>query len=242
MRFSFKSVISCLLEILYPRRCPICDEIVMPKGQLICSKCFLELSYVKQPACKKCGKEVFNDSIEYCLDCSRHKRRFEYGIALLNYEEKAKRSMTKIKYKNKRQYMDFYIEAICQRYEKQIHYMKADALVPVPIHPSRRRRRGFNQAEILADGIGKRLEIPVCKELLVRNKKTAPQKALNPSERLHNLEQAFSARHLPGGIKSVIIVDDIYTTGSTIEACTRVLKAAGIQKVYFVTVCIGKEQ
>lgn len=231
-----------LLDALYPRRCPVCDEIVMPKGQLICRNCFGELSYVSGPTCKRCGKEVADSAMEYCLDCTRHKRTFEYGIALLNYDEKARHSMTRIKYKNKRQYLDFYIEAICRRHEKGIRLMKADALVPVPIHPSRRRKRGFNQAELLAEGIGKKLGIPVCRNLLIRTKKTMPQKKLNPMERLQNLEQAFGIGNVSPGLERVILVDDIYTTGSTAEACARVLRAAGIKKVYLVTICIGKEE
>lgn len=236
MRLKF---LAACLDALYPRRCPVCDEIVMPKGRLICENCFKKLSYVRQPTCKRCGKEILSDTIEYCLDCTRHKRSFEYGIALLNYEEKAKHAMVQIKYKNKRQYLDFFIEAICRRYETQLRHMKADALIPVPIHPSRRRERGFNQAELLAEGIGKRLGIPVCSGMLIRNKKTAPQKQLNPMERLHNLEQAFGAGEWVDGVESVILVDDIYTTGSTVEACTRVLKRMGVKRVYFVTVCIG---
>ncbi|MEG0565580.1 MAG: phosphoribosyltransferase family protein, partial [Hungatella sp.] len=114
-----------------------------------------------------------------------------------------------------------------------------DALVPVPIHASRRRRRGFNQAELLAYGIGGKLGIAVYPEMLIRDKKTMPQKKLNPQERLLNLEQAFAAGVADPAVESVILVDDIYTTGSTIEACTRTLRKMGIKKVYFLTICIG---
>src|SRR5699024_4109163 len=117
--------------------------------------------------------------------------------------------------------------AVCLRYEKLIRRMDAQVLVPVPVHPARKRERGFNQAELLANRIGSRLEIPVCPDMLVRNKKTMPQKGLDPSGRLKNLEEAFSAGKLFDGVEGVILVDDIYTTGSTIEACTRALKKAG---------------
>lgn len=234
-------MLTIVLDALYPRRCPVCDQIVMPKGALICRDCFPKLSYVKDPACKKCGKQVLNDQIEYCYDCTRHKRSFDYGIALLNYEERARHSMAAIKYKNKRQYLDFYGEAICQRFGARIRQMNASALIPVPIHATRKRQRGFNQAGLLAHGIGRRLGIPVYEHALIRSKKTAPQKQLNSQERLHNLEQAFAAGAIPDGVLDVILVDDIYTTGSTLEACTRVLKAAGIRRVYTITICIGQE-
>lgn len=230
------------IDLLFPRRCPVCDGIVMPKGRLICPECVKKLSFVKDPVCKRCGKEVISADIEYCFDCVRHKRTFEYGRALVNYDEIARSSMAKIKYKNKREYLDFYGEAICARYEKQIRRMEADVLVPVPVHPSRRRERGFNQAELLARRIGERLEIPVCPQMLVRNKKTVPQKGLDPAGRLKNLEEAFLAGEPLKGVEGVILVDDIYTTGSTIEACTRALKKAGVKNVYFLTICIGRGQ
>ncbi len=234
--------LSFFIDLLFPRRCPVCDGIVMPKGRLICRECLLQLSSVKGPVCKKCGKEVMTAEIEYCFDCEKHKRTFEYGLALFNYEETARKSMAKIKYKNKREYLDFYGEAVAARYETLIRRMDAQALVPVPVHPARRKERGFNQAELLARRIGECLSIPVLPELLLRNKNTMPQKGLDPTGRLKNLEEAFKAGKEMGGVKGVILVDDIYTTGSTIEACTRVLKKAGIKRVYFLTIFIGRGQ
>jgi ComF family protein len=233
---------SYFVDLLFPRRCPVCDEIVMPKGGLICPECVKKLSFVKNPVCKRCGKEVISTDMEYCFDCVRHKRTFEYGRALLNYDETAGSSMAKIKYKNKREYLDFYGEAIYARYGKLIRRMEADVLVPVPVHPSRKKERGFNQAEILARRIGEHLGLAVCPSMLVRNKKTMPQKGLDPAGRLKNLEEAFSSGNMIEGVKGVILVDDIYTTGSTIEACTRALKKAGIKRVYFLAICIGRGQ
>ena len=122
------------------------------------------------------------------------------------------------------------------RYGDMIRRMDVDAIVPVPIHRSRRRKRGFNQAEILAEILGKKLGIPVEPELLKRNRKTVPQKELSPSERLKNLTGAFLAESLPDDKKRILLVDDIYTTGSTLEACARVLKNAGAEVVYFVVI------
>ena len=146
--------------------------------------------------------------------------------------------MAQIKYKNKREYLDFYGTALTARYGRTIRRMQADVLVPVPVHATRKKTRGFNQAEILARVIGKKLEIPVMPEMLVRNKKTLPQKDLSAAERLKNLSGAFAAGEIPEGIRSVILVDDIYTTGSTIEACARALRASGISRVYFVVICM----
>lgn len=231
-----------LTDALFPRRCPVCGGIVYPKGRLICPSCLNELSFVKSPYCQKCGKEVIDEAMEYCYDCTRHKRSFEYGTALLNYNEAASRSMAAIKYKNKREYLDFYSQETLERLGKRLLRMEADALVPVPVHPARLRQRGFNQAELLAEKLSDGLGIPVCPALLKRARKTEPQKSLDPAGRLKNLEKAFLAEPTPEGIESVILVDDIYTTGSTMEACTRALLRAGIKKVYFFAVCIGQGQ
>ncbi|MDO5407206.1 MAG: ComF family protein [Eubacteriales bacterium] len=233
-----------VIDLLFPRRCPVCGDIVQPQGALICPACLPKLSPVRQPACRKCGKEVVGEHAEYCPDCMRHQRSFESGVALFNYNEAARASMVAVKYKNRREYLDFYAEAADYRFRRTVAGWQADALIPVPVHPSRRRTRGFNQAEELAKRLGRRWKIPVETELLIRCRKTAPQRELNPQERLKNLQKAFAV-HPSGAARGsipqrVILVDDIYTTGSTMEACTRVLKEAGVQEVHFIVLCIGE--
>lgn len=227
-----------ILNILFPRRCPVCGEITKPAGSLICPSCFQKLSFVKAPICKKCGKEIISEIQEYCDDCMTHRHTFEHGVALINYDETARKSMVQIKYKNKREYLDFYGRAMALRYEKTIERMQVDAIVPIPVHRSRRRRRGFNQAEVLAEIMAGHLKIPVKPEMLVRSKRTLPQKELSAAERLKNLSGAFLSGEIPEGVKSVLLVDDIYTTGSTIEACSRVLRNAGIGRIYFAVICM----
>lgn len=226
------------LDFLFPRRCPVCGEITSPAGSLICSSCFLKLSFVKPPVCKKCGKEIMDETMEYCSDCMGHFHAFESGVALLNYDETARTVMAQIKYKNKREYLDFFGAAMAKRYGRTVARMAVEAIVPVPIHSSRRRARGFNQAEVLAEILGDKLKIPVEPQMLIREKKTRPQKELSAAERLKNLSGAFAAGKGCGRIKRVLLVDDIYTTGSTIEACARVLKSAGAETVYFAVICM----
>ena len=238
-KFHAGKLLQSLIDLLYPRRCPVCGRIVMPKGRLICPDCVDQLSWVSQPVCKRCGKEIFVDTAEYCLDCTRHPRSFVSGRALLNYNRTASRSMAQIKYNNRREYLDFYAEAMARRLGPAVRRMNAQALVPVPVHPSRMKVRGFNQAEELARRLSEKLDIPVNAGLLRRNRNTVPQKDLNPAQRLKNLQEAFVASRPPAGLKSVILVDDIYTTGSTVEACARVLRGAGIERVYFLSICIS---
>lgn len=190
--------------------------------------------------CKKCGKPVLHERMEYCMDCTRHKRSFESGMSAFLYQSTIRKSLTAIKYKNKREYLDFYASAMDYRMKKWIQAKGIDLMVPIPIHGSRWRKRGFNQAEELAKRLSKAWNIPMDTKLLKRNKKTMPQKSLSAVQRLANLQQAFELgdrmENLPN---RVLLVDDIYTTGSTIESCTRVLLEAGVQEVYFVTIAIG---
>lgn len=231
---------SRILDILYPRRCPVCGDIVQPKGELICPECRNQFSYVAGPTCLRCGKEILEPEMEYCYDCTTHTRSFDGGVALLNYDRTARESIQGFKYGGRPEYADFYSEALVQRYGEILRRWRIQAIFPVPVHKSRERMRGYNQAEVLAERMGERLDIPVWKSVLIRNKKTTAQKELNAKARQRNLEQAMAVAGDLRGLKRVLLVDDIYTTGSTAEACTKALKRAGVEWVYLACVCIGK--
>ena len=220
-------LINIILDLLFPRRCPVCGQIVMPKGSLICLGCVKKLSWVRGPVCKCCGKEIISGTMEYCPDCAAHPRSFSHGMALFNYNEISAPSLAMVKYHDRREDLDFYAEAAYRRYAKTI------------AHKSRLKKRGFNQAEEFGKRLSGYLGIPVSSEFLVRPKKTAPQKYLGPDLRLKNLDQAFFCKKLPSGVKKVLLIDDIYTTGSTAEACARALKKAGAGQVYLLVIAIG---
>ena len=120
-----------------------------------------------------------------------------------------------------------------------IRNIGAEGIVPIPLHKSRRRIRGYNQAELLAGALGKRVGIPVYPRMLIRVRNTKPQKTLNPEERQNNLKRAFNMGQNDVKLKVIIIIDDIYTTGTTIDEAARVLKEAGAEKVYFITLACG---
>lgn len=234
-----------ILDIIYPVRCPICNEIVIPKGTKICASCWEKLHYIKEPRCKKCSKPIELEEKEYCSDCQRKNFNFEKGYAVWEYDAVMQHSIANFKYHNKKEYAKFYIQEMVEYYSDCIRKISPDVIVPIPIHRSKYLERGYNQTEILALGIGNKLEIPVLSHLLIRNKKTLPQKQLSDKERLRNLMEAFCyndklVNTYHETIKKVLLIDDIYTTGSTIEACTNVLKANGISEVYFIVLCIGK--
>lgn len=238
-------MIQALLDMLYPIRCPVCGDIVTPKDRKICIPCEKKLQVITEPRCKKCSKPIEQDQREYCSDCERKTYHYEYGFSLWVYDPIMKKSISDYKYRYKKEYAEFYIEEIIKNYGDKIKALRLDALIPVPIHKSKYRERGYNQADILAKGIGKKLNIPVLSNLLIRNKKTLPQKQLDDKERLRNLQEAFEfneslAKSYQNRLNRLMLVDDIYTTGSTIEACTNVLKQNGVSQVYFITLCIGK--
>lgn len=125
-------------------------------------------------------------------------------------------------------------------FERIVKEWKIEEIIPVPLHRSRQRKRGYNQAQILAEEIGKKLEIPVKKDVVKRIQKTRPQKELGSRERIQNLKGAFGVSRSWIPKKCVLVIDDIYTTGNTIHRVAEVLKKAGVQKVYFLTISIGQ--
>ena len=216
----------------------MCEEIVNEKGHLICKTCIKKLPFVKEPYCIRCGKEIISEDSAYCDECNLD-REFEAGRGLCNYTDEMRHIILKIKYDNKREYIEGFAKLMAIRYEKFIKVSNIDCIMPVPLHSSRKRMRGFNQSDILAKDLSKYLDIPVLHDCLYRVKKTIDQKGLSRTERLHNLDNAFMVRDLPQNIKNILIVDDVYTTGTTIEKCAKVLKDSGINKIYFLTICTG---
>ena len=149
-----------------------------------------------------------------------------------------------LKYHNQRYVAKYFAQEICIKYVEEIRRWRPQALVPVPLHRKRRRKRGYNQAELLAEEIGKILGIPVAANLVKRVHYTGYQKKLDPIGRKKNLEHAFAPggdpARLPTDFRRVIIIDDIYTTGNTVDQVAKVLKTMGFQKVYFLTISIGQ--
>lgn len=229
-----------LAGLLFPRRCPVCQEVVEDAGEYACSICRTRLPYVREPACRKCGKPLLSEEREYCGDCSRKRHFYRQGKAPFIYNEIMRRSIAAFKYGGRREYAAFYAEEILRRCAGTMRFWKGEALVPIPLHPSRRRTRGFNQAELLAKELSRRTGIPADTKLLSRVKKTHAQKELNDQERLANLKHAFSVRKGNIPYKNIILVDDIYTTGSTIDEAARVLLENGAQTVYFLCICVGR--
>ncbi len=229
-----------ILDLLYPPRCPICDKVTLPEDR-ICPECRKKIHIVSEPVCMRCGKPLSNQRKEYCFDCESRSYNFTQGKALWVYGKLEKASIYRFKYQNKREYAKIYASELTQRYGTWIRNRKIQAIIPIPLHKSRKKKRGYNQAEILAKEMGKVLGIPVYANLLVRVRDTKPQKTLDEAERKNNLKRAFKMSENIVQLKYILLVDDIYTTGSTLDAAAAVLKAAGALQVYTCCISIGKD-
>ncbi len=229
-----------ILPLVFPRHCPVCDRLVS-YGRSICPGCRDILPLVRGSLCLRCGKPVSRPDQEYCYDCRIFPKSFDGGCSLYLYNHITAPGMMGLKYHNRRLLASFYSQELVRHRRSVLVSWQADAILPVPVHPHKRKKRGYNQAELLSAGIASLLNIPHLPTLLLRVVDTLPQKQFSPQARLNNLQKAF--RINPDislkGIHRVILVDDIYTTGATMEACCRVLHQAGIRHVFVCSICIG---
>ena len=215
------------LEALYPSRCPACNKILPGKKVHICPECRGSFHLIEEHYCLKCA------------DCKSRKRGFCQGRGVFLYNMQMKQSLLRYKYYGSREYGQYYAEEISRYVGTQIKRWNPDILVPVPMTCRKKRIRGFNQAEDLAEKIGELLQIPVAAGLAVKKRETKSQKKLNAAERMRNLKDAFQITESVRGLR-ILIVDDVYTTGSTIETLAECLKESGAGEIYFVTLCIGQ--
>lgn len=239
-----KETLKLLAGIIYPERCAVCGKVLQAgNGNSICKDCNSKTELVESPFCMKCGKPLPGDG-EFCMDCMKKETSFICGRAVFVYNKYMKKSIEDFKYYGRTEYAKFYANKMFETYGRWIESISPDALIPVPVHIKRMMDRGYNQAGIIADILGELAGIQVIHNLLVRRKDTVPQKELTDRERKDNLYKAFETvkqtRELYQNVKCVIIIDDIYTTGSTIEECSCALKCAHIESIYFLCTCIGK--
>lgn len=232
------NIVSLIKQLLFPLRCPMCDRPVRPFGERICPECVEKRKILTQPYCMKCGKHLV-DEREFCGDCSRVQHVFVRGRALYEYESVVG-SIYRFKYGGRREYADFFAEEMEKYLGDFIREIRPDALIPIPLHRKRKNRRGYNQAECLARALGARMEIPVRSRYLLRVRNTTPLKLLNPAERQNNLKKAFIIGENDVKLEKVILVDDIYTTGSTMDEAARTLLANGVKSIYFVALACGE--
>lgn len=231
-----KHIIRRIPDLFYPRCCPGCQKILEDQRRMICPECEKRLRPVGHPRCYKCGKPVGKG--EYCRDCEKKEHVFDQGRGIFVYSSMMRRSVTRYKYYGCREYGDFYARAMCLYAQKELRDWAPDLIIPVPMHRAKERLRGFNQAAYLAERVSRCTGIPADMNLVRKTVKTRSQKKLNALQRRKNLEKAFCVTESVRGLR-ILVIDDVYTTGSTMDAMAACLKKKGAENVYFLTVCIG---
>ena len=225
------------------------DEILeaelMRCGRRIHSDCERKLYPVGSNVCFRCGKPLASEAQEYCFDCKkklagRKPLYCRQGRSVYVYKGVVRKSIYRFKYSNRREYARFFAEEAARYYTDWSEQIGVEAIVPVPMYDRKKRRRGYNQAEMIARELACIWGVPLEKNAVKRIRNTKPQKLLSDEERKNNLKKAFQAAEFIVKYKKILLVDDIYTTGSTVEAVACELMRCGVEQVFFLTLCTGE--
>ena len=223
--------------MLYPDRCAVCDEVI-EFDSMLCDRCRAVIRPISGDTCYKCGKVLGESEKIYCYDCSRKLHYFDRGFSVFEYGD-VKNSLYRFKYSGRAEYAHFYAYAANKLLGDTLRRLDVDAMIPIPIHKKRELTRGYNQAYLLAKELSAYINVPVRKDIVKRKKATAPLKRLSEQQRKNNLKNAFIIESNDVKLKKILLIDDIYTTGATIDTVSALLRQAGIEEIYFLTVAIG---
>lgn len=228
------------LDVIFPRRCIVCDRVLGMSENGLCGECIKLVHKIVPPYCMICGKQISGERERLCPDCRDTYHYYDEGRALYLYDDAMKRSIYRFKYGGRCEYAKFYGEQLSLSFKEYLNHIAPDVLIPIPIHKKRLKKRGYNQAELIAAELSNHLKIPLCNNLLIRTDETLRQKDLNASERQNNLKKAFKTTRNDVKLSTAVLIDDIYTTGATIDAAAALLKGIGLKKVYFICLCSGR--
>lgn len=234
-------LIKSLKEIFYPRHCLLCREKIPFDDQkdLVCRECLKEISPHLPPFCRKCGRGLTqeNTASHICAECQNARFYFERAWTVCNYQKNARALIHQFKYKNKI-YLSLPLAELMIDFIQQYHLPlnHCDYLIPIPLSPAKLREREFNQAEVLAKRIAGHFGIRLLSGNLKRIRNTHAQADLDKESRWRNIAGAFKITN-PDTIKekTILLLDDVLTTGATASEASRVLKNAGASAVYVLT-------
>ncbi|MDB2415140.1 ComF family protein [Rickettsiales bacterium] len=232
-----KSIINNVVNIIYPPQCFSCNVSIYEHGHL-CPECWESIQFVRPPYCQKCSFP-FEYSIEgenLCAECIKSPPAFNKARCAFLYDDNSRKIVTSFKFGDK---THSHMTLAKMMISSATDLLKeVDIIVPVPLHRLRLLKRKYNQSAILAHSISKYTDIAVVPDLLIRNRNTPPQSGLTQRQRHKNMKNAFSVRekyHQFIDEKKVMLIDDVMTTGATIEACTKALFKSGAAEVYVLT-------
>jgi len=218
-----KSGLSDILDFVYPSLCLVCNDFVPQKNRLVCIECWNRIDNFDDPFCMECHEILTSGLI--CSQCGID--RVIPVFALGQFVDPLREIIHQFKYGGYQKLGRQLAEEFLKYHQQQLSKVAADFLIPIPLHSYRQKSRGFNQAAILSDIIGEKLDIPVDTTSLMKIRRTKDQAKLKPLAREKNIAGAFAVEgdRLIG--KRIIIVDDVMTTGATIQEAMRVCREAG---------------
>ncbi|MCR5667034.1 MAG: ComF family protein [Eubacterium sp.] len=243
-----KEVIKIMETVVFPPRCPVCDcvmegvaaEYAIGEGKRICPSCEKRLQRVTEPYCKICGKPIRDERMQECSDCHRRRHHYDEARGLWVYEGAVRDLISRFKYYGRRDYAVYIGNELAKAYGEWLVKRGVDLIIPIPLSKKRMNQREYNQAALIARQVALKTGIPYEEDLLKRRVETLPQKNLNSEERKKNLENAFFLSKNDVILNKVVLIDDIYTTGNTIDTAALVLKKSGACKVFALCGGIGK--
>lgn len=228
------------IELIYPPFCALCDETLNHGSQdILCDACKVTYPVLSEDLCVICSKPLQDKSKERCLDCRKRAHFYEEGKALWVYDEDVKAAIKAYKYHNRREIGLLFAKGLARYYNNHMDW-PIDLVVPVPLHPKKLRQRGFSQTRLMAEGFCRETGSRLAISALSRVAQTEAQEGLSDKDRIKNVIDAFEGKPSVVKGKNVLLIDDVYTTGATIDGCAKALIDAGAIDIYFMTVAIGR--
>jgi ComF family protein len=236
-----RETLDALAAVVFPAPCRICNATLATASRIpVCASCLEALRPIMGAMCACCGRPFVSPvaaagAQPLCHLCRRKVYDFNAARSFTPYDDHATRAVVLLKYHRVAPLADWFAARLADVVRE--HKIAGDAVVPVPLHPTRQRERGYNQAELIARPLAKRLGLPLLPALLVRTKPRPQKHRLTRKERWTSVRGAYGAREGTRVDKQrVILVDDVFTTGATLDACSRALRKAGAAEVIGVTV------
>ncbi|HOD35287.1 MAG TPA: ComF family protein [Syntrophales bacterium] len=234
-----KTILRGLADILFPPACVVCETILEADlHHSFCPACFSEIRFINPPLCPRCGLPYFTEaaSDHPCGDCLSKKQYFTSVRSLGVYETSLLKTIQRFKYQGSLHAGEALGSLMAVWCHQAFDVGEYDVIMPVPLHLQRLRERGFNQSLVLARAMARRFSVELDFMTLRRTASTAPQTGLKKEERARNVRGAFKLEngHRVKG-KKVLLIDDVYTTGSTVRECARILTTGGAGRVGVLT-------
>jgi ComF family protein len=226
-------------DFFFPPKCPLCGESLEENpDDRPCPVCLAGIKFFSHPRCPRCGlgfRETPGED-HLCSGCLTEERYFTKARALGPYEGLMEEAISRFKYRGSSRLAKVLGTLLAEYNDPDFPFSEFDLILSVPLHPQRLRQRGFNQSLLLARRISRMHSIPLDFTALQRSRPTQPQTQLSGSERQKNIRGAFEVRR-PAVIaeRHILLIDDVFTTGATVEECSRVLLKAGAKQVDVLT-------